>query len=359
MLRFFNGVAPKSNLLRQSTLVLINPTPSSLSRSFSSLSLNVRHSTVSTESDADRRRALERYGLSKLGLVWPERSSSSVAVDYTNKNPTSVSQMYGAADLSKLPIFQGGFINFGYWPNPLATDGEITLAQRVECSKEMYRVLANLAAIFQTCSILEIGCGLGYGSTFLSQEYHPKLVVGMDISPDQIARAKRHQITEVAQGKLRFAIGEAESMPFTDHSFDQIISVEAAQHFDSIPAFSKETIRILKPGGKLVMTSFFPTTQEGVRALNAIVPDYHIHGSQNTVEEVEKEFSKHMDKVKVTSIGENVWEGFSKWLDQIGYNRQWSKIWPALYEKGLIDYVVYQAEAPHLAPASKLQRRAG
>jgi hypothetical protein len=101
------------------------------------------------------------------------------------------------------------------------------------------------------------------------------------------------------------------------------------------------------------MTSFFPTTQEGVEALNAIVPNYHLHGSQNTAKEVEEELAKHMESIKVSNIGENVWHGFSKWLDQIGYNNQWQKIWGALYEKGLIDYVVYQANAPKISMSEK------
>lgn len=171
-------------------------------------------------------------------------------------------------------------------------------------------------------------------------------MVGLDISPDQVARAKRIHVSGISSGKLRFTIGEAESMPFTDGAFDCVVSIEAAQHFTSIPSFSKEVSRVLKPGGKLVLTSFFPANSEGVEALNAIVPDYHVMGSQCTIGEVQRALEHHMEAVKVRTIGKNVWYGFSKWLDQIGYQHQWSKIWCALYEKGLIDYVIYEAITP-------------
>jgi cyclopropane fatty-acyl-phospholipid synthase-like methyltransferase len=294
-----------------------------------------------------RKKVLAKHGLSDLRLVWPDDISYSREIDYINKNPNSIKRMYGESDLSKLPIFQGGFINFGYWPTSLTlANKNISKEERITCSKQLYELIGNFAEILPEHSLLEIGCGLGYGSTFLSTHYDPRLIVGLDISPEQIARAKKYQVSGIEAGKLRFSLGEAESMPFTDNSFDSIVSIEAAQHFSSIEAFSKEASRILKPGGKLVFTSFFPATQEGLKVLDTILPDYHIHGSKNTIAEVEKKLSAHMECVTVSSIGKNVWDGFSKWLDQIGYQNQWSKIWYHLYKKKLIDYVIYQAKAP-------------
>ena len=330
----------KNRAFNQKILVLISCSPNRFSRYY----YNTLTSTaLSIQPESIRNTALKRYGLSHLNLTWPKAVDSAKEVNYIEKNPKSIRKMYGESDLSKLPIFQGGFINFGYWPDPFFDTGEITVKQRIASSKEMYRVVGDLAGILKEHSLLDVGCGLGYGSSFLSNYYGPKLVVGVDISPDQIIRAEEHQ---KSSKKLRFTLGKAERMPFVDNSFDCVISVEAAQHFLSMGAFSEEISRVLKPGGKLVITSFFPTTKEGVSALNAIVPNYHIHGSQNTIKDVEKKLTKCLENVKVNSIGKNVWYGFSKWLDQIGYQNQWSKIWCALYEKGLIDYMVYQAQAP-------------
>lgn len=325
------------------TLVILNRPTQFYRRRFSTFMLPY---SDQEQFDLNRQKILKKYDLTNLNLVWPQKSILSNNVDYIEKNPCSISQMYSDSDLSKLPIFGGGLINFGYWPNSFLENEEITIEQRIACSKEIYKIIANLAGILHKHNLLEVGCGLGYGASLISQYYQPKLVVGVDISPDQIARAKKYQVIGVKEGKLRFTISEAESMPFPDNSFDRIISVEAAQHFDSMNSFSKEVARILKPNGKFVMTSFFPKNKEGVEAVNAIIPDYYIHGSQYTIDEVKKEIFDHMHTVKVTSIGENVWHGFSKWLDQIGFNNQWSKIWPALYDKHLIDYVIYEAEAP-------------
>lgn len=350
MQNFFKKPISSSRANNQKLLVLINPTPNIFNRSYSGAASSA---VQSINPRILRNEALKKYGLSHLDLRWPESADSPREVDYIKKNPQSTSQMYGEADLSKLPIFQGGFINFGYWPNSILDSKEITVEQRIACSKEMYRLVGDLVEVVKGHNVLDVGCGLAYGSSFLSQRYEPKLVVGLDASPDQMARAKKHQAAGLKSGRLRLSLGEAEYMPFVENSFDCVVSVEAAQHFLPMDAFLTEVPRVLKPGGKFVMTSFFPTTQEGIEALNAIVPNYHIHGSQNTIKEVEEELAKRMENVKVNSIGENVWYGFSKWLDQIGYHNQWSKIWSALYERGLIDYVVYQAKAPEIGMSEK------
>ncbi len=325
-------------------LICIKITPEMSKNSYSSM-------RITHAEDIDYRflrdKFLEKYGLTNLKLVWPDNNDTSNNIDYIKKNPNTIEEMYGNADLSKLPIFQGGFINFGYWPKQfLSNDTNITIEQRIASSKEMYKVVGSLAGILKNYNILDVGCGLGYGTSYLSEHFQPKLAVGIDISLQQVERTLKCQAAGIKAGKLRFAFGEAKSMPFPDRGFDCIVSVEAAQHFDSISAFAKEGIRILKPGGKLVFTSFFPTNDEGVEALNAIIPNYHIHGSQNTIKDIKMELSEHMENVKIKSIGENVWYGLSRWLDQIGYHNQWSKIWCALYEKKLIDYVVYEATSP-------------
>lgn len=339
-----------SRISNQKLLVLINPTPNIFNRPYSGIASSAAQHT---NPRILRNEALKKYGLSHLDLRWPESVDPPNEVDSIQKNAQSISQVYGEADLSKLPIFQGGFINLGYWPNSIPDSKEITVEQRIAYSKEMYRLVGDLVEVVKGHNVLDVGCGLAYGSSFLSQRYEPKLVVGLDASPDQIARARKHQAAGLKAGKLCLSLGEAEYMPFAENSFDCVVSVEAAQHFLPMNAFLKELPRVLKPGGKFVMASFFPTTQEGVEALNAIVPNYHLHGSQNTVKEVEEELAKHMESVKISNIGENVWHGFSKWLDQVGYNNQWQKIWGALYEKGLIDYVVYQANAPKIRMSEK------
>ena len=50
-----------------------------------------------------------------------------------------------------------------------------------------------------------------------------------------------------------FVKGYAEELPFLDNSFDIVFSRLAFHHFTDVTAVFSEMVRVLKPGGKLVM----------------------------------------------------------------------------------------------------------
>ena len=49
-------------------------------------------------------------------------------------------RMYGPQDLSSLPLFAGGFINFGYWRG-IPLDGELSVEQRISSQQQLYRLV--------------------------------------------------------------------------------------------------------------------------------------------------------------------------------------------------------------------------
>ena len=52
-------------------------------------------------------------------------------------------------------------------------------------------------------------------------------------------------------------IGDAHRLPFADRSVDAIVCTEVFEHLLDPPAAAREMVRILKPGGKLVLTTRF------------------------------------------------------------------------------------------------------
>ena len=49
---------------------------------------------------------------------------------------------YGEGDLAALPVFAGGFINFGYWAG-IPLDGELTVEQRVASQRALYDLVVD------------------------------------------------------------------------------------------------------------------------------------------------------------------------------------------------------------------------
>jgi ubiquinone/menaquinone biosynthesis C-methylase UbiE len=94
--------------------------------------------------------------------------------------------------------------------------------------------------------ILDVGCGIGIPlrrAGLLAQDS----VIGIDINPEPLGIAKRryHQ--------RRFLCCRAESLPFSDSSFERVVSALAIP-YTNIPLALAEIRRVLIPGGSLFMS---------------------------------------------------------------------------------------------------------
>lgn len=92
--------------------------------------------------------------------------------------------------------------------------------------------------------ILDVGCGGGYVATNIDG----RLLVGIDISAQAIGAA-HHRGSDAV-----FAVGDAERLPFADASFDLVIMSEVLEHLPNGRAGFGEAARVMKPGGRLVIT---------------------------------------------------------------------------------------------------------
>jgi ubiquinone/menaquinone biosynthesis C-methylase UbiE len=109
-------------------------------------------------------------------------------------------------------------------------------------------VVAELEARGRTrkATILDLGCGPGDLALELAHRLRDSRVVGLDLSPSMMQLASRHATTD---GRLRFIVGKAEALPFSDESVDLVVSTLSLHHWaDPASAFA-EIWRVLKPEG--------------------------------------------------------------------------------------------------------------
>ncbi|NET58873.1 MAG: class I SAM-dependent methyltransferase [Symploca sp. SIO2E6] len=98
--------------------------------------------------------------------------------------------------------------------------------------------------------VLEVGCGKGFNSRFLAQQYPNSQFVGIDLTPHHIALANRN-VRNLTN--LTFKVGDFNSLDFPSQSFDLVFACECLCHSEQLPITLAEICRLLRPGGKLVI----------------------------------------------------------------------------------------------------------
>ena len=113
-------------------------------------------------------------------------------------------------------------------------------------------------------SFLEIGCGSGPVSRYVSEKYKIE-VVGTDVDEDQIESAKKSART---LKNITFLAADATDLPFEDNSFDIILSINVLHHISSWMDALKEIDRVLKKGGFLLLAEIlFKKWTQGIAKL--------------------------------------------------------------------------------------------
>src|SRR6478735_8422720 len=96
--------------------------------------------------------------------------------------------------------------------------------------------------------VIELGCGTAYVSAWLAKRgANP---VGIDNSPKQLETAKRLQDKHDIHFPL--LLGNAETVPYPDASFDYAISEYGAAIWCDPYKWIPEAARLLRPGGELM-----------------------------------------------------------------------------------------------------------
>lgn len=98
--------------------------------------------------------------------------------------------------------------------------------------------------------VLDIACGTGYGSEYLIQ-HGAANVTGVDIAEDSI----KYAIDHYAQDNLLFLESDATLLPFSEGSFDVIVSFETIEHIEKWKNYLEEISRVLKENGYLLIST--------------------------------------------------------------------------------------------------------
>ncbi|MCU1687957.1 MAG: Ubiquinone/menaquinone biosynthesis C-methylase UbiE [Amycolatopsis sp.] len=172
----------------------------------------------------------------------------------------------------------GEHLHFGYWETP---DEDISLDIAAIRLTDM---VIDRLKVDHTHHVLDIGCGVGGPALRMARRTGAR-VTGISVSQDQITEAVAVGESGDLAGRVDFRLADALDLPFPDDSFDAAFALESVIHMPDRRRVLQEISRVLRPGGRLVLTDFFERAP--IPAVKLPVVKRLLEGSMMTTVKVE------------------------------------------------------------------------
>jgi len=170
-------------------------------------------------------------------------------------------------------------------------------------------------------TILDVATGTADIAIMASRLLHPDKIIGIDIS-DGMLEIGRKKIKKLGlQDRIELLNGDSETINMNSNSFDAVTVSFGVRNFQYLERGLTEILRVLKPGGKLIVLEFSKPTSPFVRSfynfyMKIVTPFMGKLFSKNRCA------YKYLDEsIKKFPEGKN----FTQILDNLGYHNTYSK----------------------------------
>lgn len=152
-------------------------------------------------------------------------------------------------------------------------------------------------------TVLDAGCGVGYGSYFLAQN-GAKSVTAVDLSAEALAEARE----SFSHPLVRHELNDVQTMSF-DEQFDAIVNFENIEHIPHPDQLVQRAVETLGPGGV-----FITSTPDGARG------DVNADGKPNNPFHVKEYTRDELDHILSAGFAQRTFYG--QWLTPAGALRR-------------------------------------
>jgi microcystin synthetase protein McyJ len=248
------------------------------------------------------------------------------------------------------------WLNLGYWKHA-RTYPDACIA--------MVELLGTRASLRPGDHVLDVGIGFAEQAFVILDRFRVSHIIGIDITPVHVDKARKRVAARGLEQQIDIRLGSATAMDFPEASFDAVLALECAFHFDTREAFFCEAYRALKPGGVIALADMLPKPGKAKGVFTRLGRRYGHIRQENYYDR--HEYARRLAglgyvDVAVESIREHVYPGMAKYISKRLRGRQkldevvvevtdddraqcrgvslWERI------SGLSDYVIASARKP-------------
>ncbi len=116
--------------------------------------------------------------------------------------------------------------------------------------------------------ILDVATGTADVAILTYQMLQPEKITGIDISEGMLELGRKKLTTLHLTDRIELKKGDSELLSFDDNSFDAVTVAFGVRNFQNLQKGLTEMLRVLKPGGRLVVLEFSKPSQPIFKALS-------------------------------------------------------------------------------------------
>lgn len=234
---------------------------------------------------------------------------------------------------------KGLSLHYGIWEDGIKSFTESVINTN--------RTLFNIAQISPSDKVLDAGCGVGGAAAYINGEVGAE-VIGITLSEVQVDYASKMAARRGINDKVSFRQMDYTKTDFEDESFDVVWACESVSSAPDQTKFIEEAYRVLKPGGTLIMSDCFLTSEDQNDPQDYVKKWGHTWGVSGLV--TADFFADHVKKT-----------GFSK-VDQLDYTEAVRKSAKRMYLAGLaakLPSELYNITHPKVSRFAKTHYKSG
>lgn len=132
--------------------------------------------------------------------------------------------------------------------------GKLMLAGMNFGHKPLYNWVLRELPLGRNDVFLDVGCGGGKLIKMLLRCTEGR-AIGIDYSPQSVAKTRRVNKRAIAEGRLRIREADIGDLPFKSEVFDAVTAVETIYFWPDIERGLSQVFRVLKPGGHFIIAN--------------------------------------------------------------------------------------------------------